>query len=113
MNKKTILIADDEINTLKGLASALAGKYRVITASNGQEAYELFISKAPSIVLTDIRMPVMGGITLLDKIKSANPDIPVILLTAYGTISNAVESMKRGASDYITKPVNLDKIETL
>jgi DNA-binding NtrC family response regulator len=113
LNKKTILIADDEINTLKGLASALSEKYRVITASNGQEAYELFASNMPSIVLTDIRMPVMGGLTLLDKIRSANPDIPVILLTAYGTINNAVEAMKRGASDYITKPVNLDKLEVI
>ncbi|MBN2191113.1 MAG: sigma-54-dependent Fis family transcriptional regulator [Candidatus Aureabacteria bacterium] len=113
MNKKTILIADDEINTLKGLSAALSEKYRVITASNGQDAYELFTSNMPSIILTDIRMPVMGGLTLLDKIKSVNPDVPVILLTAYGTINNAVESMKRGASDYITKPVNLDKLEAI
>ncbi|MEA3347276.1 MAG: sigma-54 dependent transcriptional regulator, partial [Candidatus Auribacterota bacterium] len=82
-------------------------------AENGEEAYEIFKKQHPDLVLTDIRMPKMGGLSLLDKIKLENKKIPVILITAYGTIDSAVDSMKRGAADYITKPVNLDKLEAV
>ena len=113
MDKKTILIVEDEVNIRKGLAATLSDNYRVLSAENGEEAYEIFKKQHPDLVLTDIRMPKMGGLSLLDKIKLENKKIPVILITAYGTIDSAVDSMKRGAADYITKPVNLDKLEAV
>ncbi len=113
MDKKTILIVEDEVNIRKGLAATLSDNYRVLSAENGEKAYEIFKKQHPDLVLTDIRMPKMGGLSLLDKIKLKNKKIPVILITAYGTIDSAVDSMKRGAADYITKPVNLDKLEAV
>lgn len=113
MGKKTILIVEDEVNIRKGLAATLSDNYRVLSAENGEEAYKIFKKQHPDLVLTDIRMPKMGGLSLLDKIKLENKKIPVILITAYGTIDSAVDSMKRGAADYITKPVNLDKLEAV
>ena len=113
MNKKTILVVEDEVNIRKGLAATLSDNYEVFSAENGEEAYKIFKKQHPDLVLTDIRMPKMGGLSLLDKIKLENKKIPVILITAYGTIDSAVDSMKRGAADYITKPVNLDKLEAV
>ena len=69
MDKKTILIVEDEVNIRKGLAATLSDNYRVLSAENGEEAYEIFKKQHPDLVLTDIRMPKMGGLSLLDKIK--------------------------------------------
>lgn len=110
----TLLIVDDEKNTREGLKKFLEGlDYDVLTAEGGEEALRKIEKERPDIVLTDLRMPTMDGMTLLEKIKAKYPDITVILLTAYGTVENAVKAMKLGAFHYLTKPVNLEELEFL
>ncbi len=107
----TILIADDEAKERKVLSINLKTKYKVLEAQNGNEALELIEGNNVHLVLTDLKMPGMNGLELLKRIKKNHKNIPVILLTAFGSINNAVEAMKRGALDYITKPVNLENLE--
>jgi len=110
----TILIVDDEKNTLSGLEKFLEGQhYDVLTAEKAEDALRLIDKERPDIVLTDIRMPGMDGMALLEKIKAKHPEVTVILLTAYGTVENAVKAMKTGAFHYLMKPVNLEELEFL
>ncbi|MDX1565789.1 MAG: sigma-54 dependent transcriptional regulator, partial [Phycisphaeraceae bacterium] len=78
--------------------------FRAVTASNGTEAMELVRRHRPRAVVTDLKMPNMSGIELLENIRSADPDLPVILMTAYATVDTAVAAMKQGAFDYVQKP---------
>jgi len=106
MDNRHILIADDEPLTRKSLYEILRYQgYRVTMACDGQEALEYIKKDPPEIVLTDLKMPRCDGIALLRDIKQAFPHIAVILMTAYGSIDNAVEAMKEGAFDYVTKPI--------
>lgn len=107
----TILIVDDEKNTREGLSRALGSHYRVLLAENGQNALEVLSKESIDIVLSDVRMPGIDGMMLIEKIGAKTPAPICILLTAYGTIETAVEAMKRGAYDFLTKPVNLDELE--
>ncbi len=109
--KPSILIVDDEKNTRDGLERALRRDYRVVTAESGDSALELIAQAPPDILLTDLRMPGMDGLTLVQRALARNPDLVCLLLTAYGSVETAVEAMKRGAYDYLTKPVNLDELE--
>ncbi len=110
----TILIVDDEKNTLSGLEKFLEGQhYDVLTAEKAEDALRLIDKERPDIILTDIRMPGMDGMTLLEKVKATHPEVTVILLTAYGTVENAVKAMKTGAFHYLMKPVNLEELEFL
>ena len=110
----TILIVDDEKNTRDGLKLYLEGlDYDVLTAEDGIEAMVLYEKNQPDVVLADIRMPRMDGIVLLEKIRAKNPNAKVILLTAYGSVDDAVKAMKKGAFYYLTKPVNLEEMEFL
>lgn len=109
--KPSILIVDDEKNTRDGLARALRREYRVRTAENGDRAMDLMAQEPPGILLTDLRMPGMDGLTLVQRALARHPEIVCLLLTAYGSVATAVEAMKRGAHDYLTKPVNLDELE--
>jgi DNA-binding NtrC family response regulator len=111
MNKPTILIADDEKNTREGLARALQRHYNVLLAEDGRRALELLEQQPVDVVLSDVRMPGMDGLTLLSRALARQPQPLVILLTAYGTVETAVEAMKRGAYDFLTKPVNLDQLD--
>ena len=111
MNKPTILIADDEKNTREGLARALQRSYSVLLAEDGRRALELLEQQPVDVVLSDVRMPGMDGLTLLSRALARQPQPLVILLTAYGTVETAVEAMKRGAYDFLTKPVNLDQLD--
>jgi len=105
----TILAVDDEINSLKVLSVALAGKQiEVDTARSGEEAFAKFKDKHYDLVISDYKMPGINGEQLLEKIKTITPEIPFVLLTAYGTIELAVDAMRKGAYTYLTKPVNLD-----
>ncbi len=107
----TILIVDDEKNILSGLSCAFLDEgYDVLTASNGKEAWELLSKSNVDLVITDLRMPVMTGDELIRRITSSYPMLPVIALTGHGTIENAVETMRDGAIDFFTKPVDLDKL---
>jgi DNA-binding NtrC family response regulator len=110
--KRSILIVDDERTTRVGLSKILSHNYRTYLASNGREAINLLRSHSDiDIVLSDIRMPEMEGIELLEKIRADNNDVVVIFISAYSTVENAVEAMKKGAYDYLTKPLDLNKLE--
>ena len=112
---KTILIVDDQPNILKVMKANLSHHgYRVITAHSAHEAWS-YIQKEPALdmVITDYKLNGMNGIELLKKIRSHNPVIPVLIITAYGNIENAVEAMKAGANNYLTKPLDYDEMLTI
>ena len=111
---ESILLVEDEANARKGLTQFLQGlDYDVMTAQNGKEALDLFKKENPDLVISDIRMPEMDGLLLLESIKAEAPTAKVILLTAYGSVEDAVKAMKKGAFYYLTKPVNLEELELL
>jgi len=114
MSKKPlILIVDDEKNTREGLSRALRDEYAVASVENGQKALEWLETRQADVVLSDLRMPGMDGLTLLSRLLTRDPKPILILLTAYGNIETAVEAMKRGAYDFLAKPVNLDRLDLL
>ncbi|MBI4687621.1 MAG: sigma-54-dependent Fis family transcriptional regulator [Nitrospirae bacterium] len=110
--KKSILIVDDDKNTREGMARTLSANYATYTATNGIEALSV-LGKNEDIdmVLTDLMMPEMDGIELLEKIRPASNDIVVIMITGFSSIESAVDAMRKGAYDYITKPIDLNKLE--
>ncbi|MCX7818073.1 MAG: sigma-54 dependent transcriptional regulator [Kiritimatiellae bacterium] len=110
---RSVLIVDDERPTREGLARALAGDYRVRLAESGEQALAMLAEEPADVVLTDLRMPGMDGLTLLRRILARQPQPVVILLTAYGSIETAVEAVKAGAYDFLQKPVSLDRLEVL
>jgi nitrogen regulation protein NR(I) len=106
-----VIVIDDDETVRDVLTSFLSEKGHEVTAfSNGQEGLESLLSESFDVALVDLVMPGIGGMDILRELSSRNLKIPVIVITAYGTIQNAVESMKLGAFDYITKPFNLDEI---
>ena len=108
----SILLVDDEEDIREVLSLSLEDMgYAVNTAENGDNAMELFQRSAPPIVMTDIKMPGMDGIELLQRIKSMNPDTEVIMITGHGDMDLAVKSLKYEATDFITKPINVDALE--
>jgi two-component system response regulator AtoC len=113
-NFQSILIVDDDENSLKGLARYLENlEYDVLTASNAAQAIETFRLEKPDLVLSDVKMPGMSGSDLLDKLIEIHPAAKVILMTAYGSVEDAVKAIKKGAFYYLQKPVNLDELEIL
>ncbi|HPF98958.1 MAG TPA: sigma-54 dependent transcriptional regulator [Kiritimatiellia bacterium] len=114
MNRKPlILIVDDEKNTREGLARALRRNYDILLAESGTSAMALLGEHNVDVMLSDVRMPGMDGLTLMQRALARTPAPVCILLTAYGNIETAVEAMKRGAYDFLTKPVHLDRLELL
>ncbi|HOJ49261.1 MAG TPA: sigma-54 dependent transcriptional regulator [Spirochaetota bacterium] len=106
-----ILIVDDEKNIREGLKKTLELEgYNIETASNGEEAFEFIKNNDFDLVITDIKMPVISGTKLLEMINNIKPYIKVIMLTGHGNVETAVESMKKGAYDFFTKPVDIDKL---
>ncbi|MCB1102079.1 MAG: sigma-54-dependent Fis family transcriptional regulator, partial [Kiritimatiellae bacterium] len=111
--KPVILIVDDEKNAREGLARALRRTYEVKLAENGLAALEVLTETAVDVMLSDVRMPGMDGLTLLQRVL-ALPQPPIcIMLTAYGSIELAVDAIKRGAFDFLTKPIHLDHLDHL
>ncbi|MBI1869783.1 MAG: sigma-54-dependent Fis family transcriptional regulator [Chlamydiae bacterium] len=109
-----ILIVDDEINTREGLARALGPVgYEVYLAANGEEALKILRETSMDLMLTDLRMSGMGGLQLLDEAHQLDANLKIIVFTAYGSIETAVQAMRRGAYDYLSKPVNLDALEII
>lgn len=108
----SILLVDDEegIRTVLGISLADAG-YHVTTAASGEEALARFAERKPDIVLTDIKMPGLSGLDLLERLKAADPEVEVIMLTGHGDMDLAIQSLKRDATDFLTKPVNDDMLE--
>lgn len=114
MEKINILIIDDEPAQRQILMGFLQKKgYNVFEASNGKDGIETVTANSIDIILTDNKMPGITGIQLLARVKKINPLISVVLITAFGTIEQAVKAMKEGAYDYLTKPIDLDELELL
>jgi DNA-binding NtrC family response regulator len=109
----SILIVDDDKNTRDGLARALRHGYDVLPAESAERALDLLGSRNIDILLSDVRMPGMDGLTLLQRAMAQQPGLICILLTAYGNVETAVEAMKGGAYDFLMKPVNLDHLDLL
>jgi DNA-binding NtrC family response regulator len=112
MESMKILVVDDEVLIRDMIKKGLSqmGGYSVEVAQNGLEAIEKMEKEIFDLVLTDLKMPEMDGLELLKNIKGTRPEMMVILMTAYGSIETAVEAMRIGANDYITKPINFDDL---
>jgi DNA-binding NtrC family response regulator len=108
--KPVILAVDDEADMLETFRSILSKKYSILTASSGAEALELLIEKTAALALLDVKMPDMNGIEVLKKIKELEPGVEVIMVSASKDIISAVEAMKLGALDYITKPFEVKEL---
>jgi two-component system, NtrC family, response regulator AtoC len=108
-----LLIVDDDKLTRETLASAFAGQYRISTARNGLEALAELDNESIDLVLSDLSMPDMDGITMLERINQRESRPAVIFITGHATVESAVAAMKLGAHDYVTKPVNLDRLGLL
>ncbi|MBI3949081.1 MAG: sigma-54-dependent Fis family transcriptional regulator, partial [Acidobacteria bacterium] len=108
---RKILLVDDDSSLRRVLEFQLhdAG-YDVLTASDGRIAFDLFTANEVDLVITDIMMPEIDGVELLRRIKAMSPETSVIVITAYGSIESAVEAMKLGAYDYITKPFEREEL---
>ena len=110
--RMTILIVDDEKTIRWSLGEGLrkAG-FEILEAASGEEGLQVFVDKTPDCVLLDMRPPGIDGIEVLRRMRKDNPDVPVIVMTAYGEVDKAVESMKLGAYDFITKPFMIEKMK--
>ena len=114
MEEKPILIVDDDAGQRRLIEFWLQEEgYSTLLASDGKAGLQLFEENSPRLVVADIRMPGMDGLDLLSRIKGINQDTPVILVTAFGTVDNAVEAMKQGAADYILKPLKADELKMI
>ena len=114
MNKKKILIVDDELLILRIISDILSKEgYEVKTANNYFNASQLLDGEKFDVVITDIRMPEKSGIDLLTHVREINSDIPVILMTGFATLETAVEAVKQGAFDYLTKPLDFNKLKRI
>lgn len=115
MERAKILVVDDELGPREALRMILKDEFDLCFATNGKEAVEQVRSQGPDLVVMDMKMPIMDGMEALRLMKEHNPALPVIMVTGYGTIEKAVEAMKIGAFDYITKPFDafdlLDKVK--
>lgn len=110
---KKVLIVDDDVELRANLSEILKGAgYYIAEAPSGKEAIEKIASKDFDIALLDLMMPKMSGIDVLKEIKKIKPKIRVIMITAFATVENAVDAIKKGASDYIAKPFRIDDLLT-
>ena len=114
MSHEKVLIVEDEENERTGLAELVSSwGYRAETARDGVEGLEKAAQWVPSIVITDLKMPRMGGIELLERLGEQSEAMAVIVVTAQGTIDSAVQAMRMGAYDYITKPIDTNRLRTM
>ena len=114
MSQEKVLIVEDEENERSGLAELLsAWGYRVETAADGMEGLEKAVHWSPSIIVSDLKMPRMGGMELLERLAEEQHGMAVVVVTAQGTIDSAVQAMRMGAYDYITKPIDANRLRTI
>jgi two-component system nitrogen regulation response regulator GlnG len=107
----SLLIVDDEPNVLYALAKGLRSDMReVITASSAKQAIELVQRRRPDVVILDVRLADMSGLDAFGQIRQIDPNLPVLFITAYATTETAIEAMKRGAFEYLLKPVDLHQL---
>ncbi len=109
---RSVLVADDDNLSREFMAEALrAAGHHVLEADTGREACMMFKEHHPDLVFSDLRMPDGDGLSVLETVKKANPDTPVILVTAFGSVECAVQAMRDGAEDFIMKPVSVEQID--
>ncbi|MCZ7402741.1 MAG: response regulator [Candidatus Methanoperedens sp.] len=109
---KKILVIEDDTKMREGLVDLLKGEeYKIESAKNGRMGLDMIGQNDFDLVMTDLIMPVMGGMEVLREIKRIKPRTNVVIITAFGTIENAVDAVKAGASDYITKPFKIDEVQ--
>ena len=111
--KQTVLIVDDEKNTRDGLRTVLEEHFEVSLAADASGALALIDADPPDLVLTDLKLGADDGMDLMKKILKRNDPPVCIMMTAYGSVDTAVEAMRQGAYDFVTKPVNIDRLEML
>lgn len=105
MQNPNILVVDDDKDILKLISMRLnAAGYATVTANNGAEAMSAIMLQLPDLVISDLRMPAMDGMALLEAIQQSHPSLPVIMLTAHGSIPDAVSATQRGVFSFLTKP---------
>ncbi len=108
----SILIVEDEKIVREGLARALSRTYKTYQASNGKEAMEVLKKHSGiKVIVSDLKMPELDGFEMLEKIQHTRRKVDVIFVTAFFSVESAVDAMRRGAFDYMTKPVDLKKLE--
>jgi DNA-binding NtrC family response regulator len=113
-SKARILVVDDEVNARTALVELLRDEgYAVESAADGFKAVGKAAEFGPDLVVTDLKMPGMDGLQLLAKLRENDPDLPVILMTAFGDVETAVKAMRSGARDYLTKPVNVGELSVV
>ena len=109
-----IVVAEDDAPTRESLSRAMTrAGYRTLTAADGAGALAILQSESVDVLLTDLKMPGVDGMTLLERVRADFPETVVIILTGFATVGLAVEAMKKGAYDFLTKPIDLDKLELL
>ncbi len=114
MSGSTVLIVDDEQSLARSAKAFLSDHgYEAEVAGTGEQALDLLATLQPDVVFADVRLPGMSGLDLLKRIHAFDPVIPVVMLTAYGSIEGAVEAVKLGAFDYVKKPVDLEELKLL
>ena len=110
--KKSILLVDDEVHVRDGLSEILQQEgFYVETAGDGKEALSLSVNKKFDLMITDIKMPEIDGMQLLDEIQKVNPGIRVIMVTAFGNVQTYLKAMQLGAHEYINKPVKIQELK--
>jgi DNA-binding NtrC family response regulator len=113
-NKRTVLVVDDEPGHRQMVRAVLEDTgWRVLEADSGEAALDVLSRETPHTALVDMRMPGMDGLTLLREIHARMPGLPVVLLTAFGSVGSAVEAMKKGAYDYLTKPADNEELKAV
>jgi DNA-binding NtrC family response regulator len=110
-SQRSILVVDDEANARNALAELLREEgYTVETAADGFKALGKLEAFEVDVILTDLKMPGMDGIELMQKVRASDPDAAVVVMTAFGAVDTAVAAMRQGAQDYLTKPINMDEL---
>jgi two-component system phosphate regulon sensor histidine kinase PhoR len=111
MDKKSVLVVDDEQDVRETLETVLQKlDYNPVVAANGDEALEVIKSRKVDVVLSDLYMPGMNGIELLKRVKTEDKNIVFLMITAHPTIETAVDAIKKGAYDYLTKPFHIEEV---
>lgn len=111
MNKEKILVIDDDVHIRDFLQDALEQQnFEVVTTDNGESGISLFKKQPFDLVFVDMKLPQLSGIEVLKMLKKHTSKIPVVIITGHGSIENAVESMKQGAYNYLTKPLTLETL---
>jgi len=110
--KKQILICDDQVNVRESYKLILENDYDLVFAANGQDVLLYLTESVPDLIITDIKMPKMDGLTTLKELKKTHPDLPVLIVTGYDSVEMATMATQSGAADYIVKPFEPEQIAT-